>query len=141
MTQVFSSEHFETCKYSFFIESLLWLFLCIRHLQPGNIVSEIRKTAYPPVLNYMFKVRWEICSKFSIKMLDQRQWLCSGVLIINFKNLSHHLLFLLLFTLSRFAPLGLKRKWPLRGALQNNLFTNMFKILLSRSLTFRKVMQ
>ena len=67
--------------------------------------------------------------------------LFSCVFIINFENLSHHLLVLLLVTLSMLAPPGFKQKWPLRGALQNNCLTNMFKIVLSRSSIFNKTRQ
>ena len=57
----------------FFVESVLWLLLCIRQLDSGNIVGEIRKIAYLPLLNYLFKVRGKKCTKLTIKILDQLQ--------------------------------------------------------------------
>ena len=47
------------------------------------------------------KKRCEICSKLTIKILEQRYWGCFGVYIVNFEQILHLLLVFLLLTLSR----------------------------------------
>ena len=63
--------------------------------------------------NYMFKVsnrntkpRCEVCSELTIKTPERRQWLRSGVFIINFEHISHLALVFPLLTLSRQIPAG-----------------------------------
>ena len=58
--------------------------------------------------NYMFKVnnkntraKCEICSKFTIKLPETRQWRGSGIFIIKFEHISNLVLVFLLLTLSR----------------------------------------
>ena len=45
--------------------------------------------------------RCEICSKLTIKTLERSQWRCSFVFNINFEDISHLILVLLLLTLSK----------------------------------------
>ena len=47
------------------------------------------------------KTRCEICSELTIKTPERHQWPCSGVFIVNFEDISHHILVFLLLTLSR----------------------------------------
>ena len=56
---------------------------------------------------YLFKItnrnnrkRYEICSKFTIKTPERRQWCRSGVFIVNFKHISYPVLVFLLLTLN-----------------------------------------
>ena len=58
--------------------------------------------------NYMFKVKnrntrtgCEICSKLTIKISEPHYWRRSGVVIVNFDNISHLVLVFLLLTLNR----------------------------------------
>ena len=58
-----------------------------------------------PAGNYVFKaknrnarLRCEICLKLTTKTPEQRR---SGVFIVNFEHISHHILVFLLLTLSR----------------------------------------
>ena len=58
--------------------------------------------------NYMFKVnnrntriRFGICSKFTIKIPERRQWPRSGVFIVNLEHISNLILVFLLLTLNR----------------------------------------
>ena len=53
-----------------------------------------------PTGNYARTV-CKICLKLTIKTPEQRQWRCSGVLIVNFEHISHLVLVFLLLTLSR----------------------------------------
>ena len=41
----------------------------------------------------------EICSKLTIKTREQRQYCLSGVFIVNFEHISHHLLGFILLNL------------------------------------------
>ena len=57
---------------------------------------------------YLFKAnnrntrkRCEICSKWTIKLPEQRHWRRSGVFIINFEHISHLLLVFLLLNLNK----------------------------------------
>ena len=53
--------------------------------------------AYTKSMIEILKKRGEICSKLTIKTLEQRHWRRSGVFIVNFENISHLFLkFLLL---------------------------------------------
>ena len=61
-----------------------------------------------PAGNYVFKVnnrntrtRCEICSKLTIKTPERRHWRRSGVFIVNFENVLHFVLVLLLLSLSK----------------------------------------
>ena len=47
------------------------------------------------------ELRCEICSKLIIKTPKRRHWRRSDVFIVNFENISHLLLVLLLLTLGR----------------------------------------
>ena len=56
---------------------------------------------------YLFKynnrntrTRCEICSKLTIKTPERRQWRRSGIFIVNFEHISHHVLVFLLLTLN-----------------------------------------
>ena len=51
--------------------------------------------------------RCEICSKLTIKTPEERQWLLSGVFIVNSEHILH---FVLAFPL-----LTLNMQWPTRG--------------------------
>ena len=57
-----------------------------------------------PPGNYIFKVNNRntraICSKLTIKIPERRQWLHSGIFIVNFEHISHLVLVFLLLTLS-----------------------------------------
>ena len=71
-------------------------------------VNYLFRTGPMPAGNYMFKInsrntrtRCEICSKLTIKILKRRQWRRSGIVIVNFKHISHLVSVLLLLTLSR----------------------------------------
>ena len=64
-----------------------------------------------PASNYMFKVnnrntrlRYEICSKLTIKTLERRHWRRAGVFIINLEHILHLVLVFLVLTLSRYMP-------------------------------------
>ena len=46
------------------------------------------------------RINCEICSKLTIKKLERRQWIRSGVFIINLGNISHIILVFLQLTLS-----------------------------------------
>ena len=48
--------------------------------------------------------KYEICSKLTIKTPERHQWRRSGVFIVNFQNISHHVLVFLLLTLSMLLP-------------------------------------
>ena len=68
-----------------------------------------------PADNCMFRVknkstrtRCAICSKLTIKTPKQRQWLRSGVFLVNFEHLSH---FVLLFLFSNFEQVNTDWKW------------------------------
>ena len=61
-----------------------------------------------PANIYLFKVnnkntseKSEICSKLTLKTLEQRHWLRSVVFIVNFKHISHLSLVFLLLTLNQ----------------------------------------
>ena len=67
-----------------------------------------------PAGNYMFKVnnrntrtRWEICSKLTAKISERRYWRRSGIIIVNFEQISDLVLVFPLLTLSRYMPTGL----------------------------------
>ena len=53
----------------------------------------------------------EICSKFTIKTLDRRNWRRSGVSIIYFEHISHLLLAFLLLTLNKQILAGCQKRW------------------------------
>ena len=58
---------------------------------------------------YLFKVNigytktmcGEICSKSTIKTSEQRHWRGSGVFIVNFEQISPHIILVLLLTLNK----------------------------------------
>ena len=52
----------------------------------------------------------EICSKFTKKTPEQRQWRCSGVFIINFEHILHIVLVFYLLTLKKKIPTGIPQK-------------------------------
>ena len=59
-------------------------------------------------VNYRnIRTRCEICLKLTIKKPERRSWHRSGVLIVNFEQISHLFLVFLLLTLSRSMPAGL----------------------------------
>ena len=51
------------------------------------------------VNNKNTRTRCETCSKLTIKTPGQRQWPSSGVFIVNFEHILHHVLVFLLLTL------------------------------------------
>ena len=58
--------------------------------------------------NYLFKINNEntrtwckICPKLTLKTLERRQWRRSGLFIVNFEHISHHVLVYLLLTWSK----------------------------------------
>ena len=51
--------------------------------------------------NTRTRTRCEICLKLAIKTSEGRQWLCSGVFIVNFEYISNLVLVLLLLTSSK----------------------------------------
>ena len=70
----------------------------------NNIPAEV--FVYPGG-NYLLKfnnrstrTRCEICSKLTIKTPKRRHWRRSGVFIVNFEHISHHILVFLLLTLN-----------------------------------------
>ena len=46
------------------------------------------------------RARCEICSKLTIKISERRQWCRSGIVIVNFKHISHLALVFVLLTLN-----------------------------------------
>ena len=73
-----------------------------------NVLSNHFTKHIYPVGIYMFKVnnrntrtRYEICSKLTIKTPERCQWRRSGVFIVTFEHISHHVLMFLLLTLGR----------------------------------------
>ena len=71
-----------------------------------NLIRELLNSCIPAD-NHLFKVNngntrtCEICSKLTIKTPEVRQWCHSGVFIVNFEHILHHILVFLLLTLSR----------------------------------------
>ena len=72
----------------------------------SNHSSEL-STRYPGNI-YLFKVnnrdtrkKCEICSKLTIKIMEQRHWLRSGVFIVDFEHTSHLFLVSLLLNLNK----------------------------------------
>ena len=62
---------------------------------------------YLPVGIYLLKVNnintrtsCEICSKLTINIPERRHWLCYGIFIANFENISQFVLVFLLLTLN-----------------------------------------
>ena len=49
------------------------------------------------------RTRCEICSKLAINTPERRQWRRCGILIVNFDNISHHVLLFLSLTLKSYA--------------------------------------
>ena len=49
------------------------------------------------------RTRCEICSKLAINAPERRQWRRCGILIVNFDNISHHVLLFLSLTLKSYA--------------------------------------
>ena len=72
------------------LEHLLrWLYCCYEE-------ALVHLVILVQASNYMFKVsnkntrtRRDICSKLTIKTLERRHKLCSGVFIVNFEHISH----------------------------------------------------
>ena len=52
------------------------------------------------VNNRNTRTRCEICSKFTIKIPQRRQWRLSGIFIVNFEHISHFVLKFLLLNLN-----------------------------------------
>ena len=50
------------------------------------------------VNNRNTRAKFEICSKLTIKIPERRQWRHSGIFIVNFEHISHHVLVFLLLT-------------------------------------------
>ena len=79
-------------------------FYCLSHL----FIFLLNFDCYYPTHNYLFEVnnesnrkRCEICSKLTIKTLELRHWLCSGVFTVNFVHISHIFLVFPSLTLSK----------------------------------------
>ena len=62
--------------------------------------NETQPTFTRPKVNRNTKTRCEIYSKLTVKTPDRRHWHASGVIIVNFKHISHLLLTFLLFTVN-----------------------------------------
>ena len=58
------------------------------------------------VSNRNFRIRREICSKFTIKTPERHHWHCCGVFIVKFLNISHLYLVFLLLTLNTYECTG-----------------------------------
>ena len=74
-----------------------------------NLVKRIHHAAVIyllKVVNTNTRTRCEIFSKLTIKTPERRHWHHSGVLIVNFENISHLVIVLLLFTLKLKLPAG-----------------------------------
>ena len=69
-----------------------------KHLNKKQFFFCYRCGSDNPVGNYMFKInnrhtrtRCEVCSKLTIKAPERRQWLLSGIFIVNFTIVILHL--------------------------------------------------
>ena len=60
----------------------------------------------PKFKNRNVRTSCEICSKFTIKTPERRQWRRSGVFIVNIEHISHLFLMFLLLTLNMQLPAG-----------------------------------
>ena len=76
----------------------------------SNFVSDVNKISslLPPSLFLLLKVNnrntrtiFEICSKLIIKTPERHHWRCSGVVIVNFKQISHIVPVFILLTLNK----------------------------------------
>ena len=78
----------------------------------SNVCNKVFRKCFEhklhPAGNYMFKIdnrntrtSSEVCPKLTIKTPKLQHWRCSGVFIVNFENISHLVLVLILLTLSR----------------------------------------
>ena len=59
------------------------------------------------VNNRSTRTRFEICSKLTVKIPEQRQWCRPGIFTVNFEHISHLFLDFLLLTLNMLLPNGL----------------------------------
>ena len=84
-------------------------FSCIR-TEYGDLPRKysVNIASNTPAGNFMFNVNnrniktsCEICSKLTLKIQERRHWRRSGIFIVNFEQISHLALVLLLLTLSR----------------------------------------
>ena len=81
-----------------------WYYL---QIMLAEIHNESHHKSYLPAGIYLLKVnnrhirtRCEICWKLTIKTPERRPWSRSGVFIVNFQHISHHVLVFLLLTLN-----------------------------------------
>ena len=58
------------------------------------------------VNNRNTRIRYEICSKLTIKISEWRHWRRSGIFIANFENISHLVLVFPLLSLGKQVPAG-----------------------------------
>ena len=79
------------CSYVF-PKSFIFSYMCI--VNPAKIYSF-------KVNNRNTRKRCEMCSKLTIKTPERRQWLRSGVFIVNFEHISHLFLLSLLWNLNK----------------------------------------
>ena len=75
---------------------------------PEPMSSQKKKKKYPTWKCYFFKFNKEktrtmrkICSELPMKTPEQRNWRRSGIFIVNFEQISHIVLVLLLLTLNK----------------------------------------
>ena len=71
------------------------LFSGVANVWISTVSTEFRVIHSDPTDIYLLKVnngntrtRFEICSELTIKTLEQRQWCCSGVFIVNFDHVN-----------------------------------------------------
>ena len=71
------------------------LFSGVANVWISTVSTEFRVIHSDPADIYLLKVnngntraRFEICSELTIKTLEQRQWRCSGVFIVNFDHVN-----------------------------------------------------
>ena len=81
------------CHNIFFVKS------CHRAIQAGIYLVKVN--------NRNTRTRCEICSEFTIKTPERRQWRRSAVFLVNFENISHLAVVFLSLTFIRQMPAGM----------------------------------
>ena len=100
--QKFSEHQLETwsdCYFRLLLLLKIWL----------PLTSRVQEFVAIPVVTYLFKFNNEnsktmcvICSKWTIKIPEQRQWCCFGVFIVNFEHIPHIVRVFSLLSLNKF---------------------------------------